>query len=52
MHIYEIKKNGTDATFLQGRNRDTDIENRLVETVRGEGGQSERAALKHMHYYM
>ena len=40
-------------TYLQSRNRDTDIENRFVDTAReGEDGQMERVALKHVHYYM
>ena len=41
MHIYRIQKNGTDGTYLQGRNRDRDIENKLVDTVgKGEDGMS------------
>ena len=27
MHIYGVKKNDTDETYLQGSNRDTDVEN-------------------------
>ena len=34
--------------LLQGRDRDTDTENRLVDTMReGNGRQIERVALKH-----
>ena len=34
--------------LLQGRDRDTDTENRLVDTMReGNGRQIERGALKH-----
>ena len=37
---------------MQGRNRDADIEYRLVDTA-GEGeGETERVALKHTHYQM
>ena len=37
-------------TYLQGRNRDTAIESRLVDTAGKERvGQIERVALKHMH---
>ena len=35
-------------TYVQGRNRDADTENRLVGTAgEGEGGRMERAALRH-----
>ena len=36
MHIYGTEKNDTDESYLQGRNRGTDIENELVVRV-GEG---------------
>ena len=36
MHIYGTEKNDTDESYLQGRNRGTDIENKLVVRV-GEG---------------
>ena len=35
MHIYGIKKNGTEE-YLQGSNGETDIQNRLMDTGRGE----------------
>ena len=37
---------------MQGRNRDADIDSRLVEVVRGEerGGQTESVALTYIHY--
>ena len=39
--------------LLQGRDRDTDIEKRLVGTmVEGEGEMIERVTLQHMHYHM
>ena len=42
-HIYEIKKNGT---YLQDRNRDTDAENRLVDTVgEGAGGMNRQNSI-------
>ena len=38
---------------MQGRNRESDIENRFVDTVwEGEVGQIERVALEHIHYHM
>ena len=44
-HLYEIQKNGTDKTYLQGRNTDADAENGLADTVReGNGRRIERAA--------
>ena len=40
-------------TYLQGRNRDTDVEHRLVDTEgEGEVGRMERVALTHVHYHM
>ena len=34
-------------------NRDTDVKNRLLDSVRnGEGGMIERIALKHVYYHM
>ena len=39
--------------LLQGRDRDTDTENRLVGTMReGKGRRIERVALKHTHNQM
>ena len=44
-HLYEIQKNGTDKTYLQGGNTDADAENGLMDTVReGNGRRIERAA--------
>ena len=44
-HLYEIYKNGTDKTYLQGRNTDADAENGLMDIVReGNGRRIERAA--------
>ena len=35
MHIYGICRNGADGpTYLQGRNRDADIEDGLMDTAR------------------
>ena len=41
-------------TYLQGKDRDADIENRFVDTARGKEqvGRIERVALKHIPYYM
>ena len=36
---------------MQGKNRDSDIENRLMDTA-GVGEGDERVALKYMHYHM
>ena len=36
-HIYGIQKDGTD--YFQGSNGETDIENRPMGTVGGEGGE-------------
>ena len=37
-HICRIQKKWYRRTYLQGRNRDTDVENRLVDTAgKGEG---------------
>ena len=42
-----------DGPYLWGKNRDTDIENRLLDSVgEGEGGMIERIALKHVYYHM
>ena len=39
MHIYGIQKDGNDSLILQGSKRDTDIKNRLLDSVgEGEGG--------------
>ena len=39
--------------YLQGSSGDTDIENRLLDTLgEGEGGMNETVALKHMLYHM
>ena len=41
MHIYGIQEKGTYEPILQGRNRDTDVESGLVDTVgKGEGGMN------------
>ena len=38
--------------YLQGGNRDADIENSLVDTAgEGEGGTEEREALKRVHQH-
>ena len=38
-HTYGIEKNGPWWSYLQGRNRDADIKNALVDTAgEGEGG--------------
>ena len=38
---------------MQGRNRDTDVENRLVDMVGKERvGLIERASLTHTHYHV
>ena len=38
---------------MQDSNRDTDIKNRLLDSVgEGEGGIFERIALKHVYYHM
>ena len=40
-------------TCLKGRNRDVDIENRLVDKwEKGRVGRTERVILKHIHYHM
>ena len=36
-YICGIQKSGTDESYLQGRNRNSDVENRLTDTA-GEGG--------------
>ena len=36
MHIYGIQKNDTEEFILQGRNGETDIENRFMDMGRGE----------------
>ena len=41
MHAYGIQKNDTDEPIFQGRNRDPDIENGLVDTVGGKRGWGE-----------
>ena len=42
-----------DGPFLRGKNRDTDIENRLwTQEGRERVGKIERVALKHMPYHM
>ena len=39
--------------YFQGRNRDTDIENRLLDTVReGKAGGIEKVALTCIHYHV
>ena len=38
MPIYGIQKNSTDGTYLQGRNVDTDLENKLVNTAGEDSG--------------
>ena len=39
-------------TYLQGRKRDADVENGLVDTAgEGEGGMNQ-AVLKYIHYHM
>lgn len=40
--------------YLQGRNRNADVENRVVDTVgEAEGvGRAERIVLKYVHYRM
>ena len=39
MHIYCILKDGNDNPYMQNRKRDTDIQNRLLDSVgEGEGG--------------
>ena len=36
---------------MQNRKRDTDVQNRLLDSVgEGEGGMLERIALKHVYY--
>ena len=36
---------------MQDRKRDTDVQNRLMDSVgEGEGGMIERIALKHVYY--
>ena len=36
---------------MQNRKRDTDVQNRLLDSVgEGEGGMSERTALKEVYY--
>ena len=38
---------------MQGRNRDTDVENRHVDTEREvEGGTNRRLGLTYIHYYV
>ena len=39
-------------TYFQGRNRETDIDNGFVDTVREGEGQIERIALIQIHYHM
>ena len=42
MHICGIEKNDTDKTSMQGRDRDTDLERRLVDREwEEEGGANE-----------
>ena len=56
--IYDIcfsllEKNVTYEPICRGRNRDTDVENELVDTVGKERlGQFERAAFAHTHDHM
>ena len=39
MHIYGIYKDGNDDPYMQDRKRDTDVKNRLLDSVgEGEGG--------------
>ena len=40
------------GTDLQGKNRDTDIENGFVNTVGGGDGGIKRVALTHAHYHV
>ena len=40
-------------SYMQGSKGDTDVKNRLLDSVgEGEGGIFERIALKHVHYHM
>ena len=38
MHICGIQENGINESILQSRNRDTDIENKYMDTKREKGG--------------
>ena len=49
----EPKKTVLMKTYLQARNRDADIENRLqTQWEKERVGQIERVALKHIYYHM
>ena len=39
MHTYEIQKDGNDDLIMRDRKRDTDVKNRLLDSVgEGKGG--------------
>ena len=53
MHIYVKSRKLILINLFSCRNRDADIENRLVDTEgEVEVGQIERVALKHIHYHV
>ena len=53
MHICGIQENGINESILQSRNRDTDIENKHMNTKRGRGwvGWIGRLGLTYIYYY-
>ena len=53
MHICGIQENGINESILQSRNRDTDIENKHMNTKGGRGwvGWIGRLGLTYIYYY-
>ena len=50
----DSKKNGTDEwNYFQGRNRDADVENGLVDTLgKGRVGQIGKLGLTYIYYHL
>ena len=47
MHIYGIQKDGNDNPIMQNRKRDTDVQNRLLDSVgEGEGGMFQENSIE------
>ena len=51
MHIYGIQKDDTD-TYFQGSNKETDIENRLMDGGGEEEGEGEMYGERNMETYI
>ena len=45
-HIYGIQKDSTNDPYVQGSKGDTDMKNRLLDTVGGEGGMMQESSIE------